>query len=257
MVSQPSWLSRNEIFRSTPVTVTIIALWMVGFLADFLTVPWAPLFAFDPAHPITSVTGLVTYPLAGGGGLFGLLLNSLVLWWFGGSLERSWHSRSYLLFLVVTTIAAALVWEIGLWGFKLGLMPLATPWLLLSSTVVAWAWLNPGQTIMLWFVLPLQARWLAWLDIALLYFTFPTMVTNNGLLRLALGLFALGGVGAAWLFTQHRRTWGWIPRKSTPKQPGRLHHPASHPFGGLRRLWQEYQRRRRIAHLQKTIKFDD
>ena len=135
-----------------------------------------------------------------------------------------------------------------------------TPWMMISSVIVAWAWLNPEQTILFWFVLPLKAIWIGWLDIVLLYFLFPSSRGVAGWPVFILGFFALGGVGVALGYDWYRRKWGWIPRNRAPKQPSRnkpIRHPSSTPWGLLTRPLREWQRRRRIAQLQRTFRFED
>jgi hypothetical protein len=132
---------------------------------------------------------------------------------------------------------------------------LASPWLLISTTVVAWAWLNPEATVLFFFVIPMKAKWIGWLDIALLYFMFPPHI---GALQFILGFFALGGVAVAYGYTRYRQVWGWIPRR--PKEPATrrsLRHPAANPFQALLRPFREWQRRRRIAYLKRTFHLDD
>jgi hypothetical protein len=112
---------------------------------------------------------------------------------------------------------------------------------------------------MFWFVLPLKAKWIGWLDIALLYFLFPLGQGVAGPAIFILGFFALGSVAVAYAFARYHRDWAWILRSDYRQKPNRrvLRHPSSTFFGSLTRPWREWQRRRRIAYLQKTIRFDE
>ncbi len=255
---QQGWTRGQEFFRSTPATVVIIALWVVVFLAAIITS--GSIFHFLEYNPFSmpnAITGLVTYPLIIGG-IINLLINGLMLYWFGGSLERGWGTRTYVLFLLAANVAAALLWTLGCALFG-GLAILASPWLMISSVIVAWAWLNPEQTILFWFVLPLKARWIGWLDIVLLYFLFPSSQGVGGWRFFLLGFFALGGVGVAIGYDWYRRKWGWIPRRPRESKPSRrvIRHPSSTPLGVMMRPVREWQRRRRIAKLERTFNFDD
>jgi len=249
-----------DFFRDMPVTKTILLLWVVGFLSSFFfNLPIDNWLAFDPYHAPNLFTGLVTYPLIIHG-VINLLFSGLMLYWFGGSLERSWDSRNYLLFLLVVDAVAALVWYGGLALFSDPGLVIGTTnaWMMIAAVIVAWAWTNPNETILFWFVLPLQARWVGWLTIVLLYFSYAGMA-DAGPWRILLGLFALGGVGAARAYVWYRRQWGWVPRRHTPRPAHTrvIRHPSSTLLGALTRPYREWQRRRRIAYLQKTIMLGD
>ena len=249
-----------EFFREIPVTKAIILLWAINFLLVFVGAPIDFWLAFDPVRWPNAITGLVTYPLMVGG-IIGLLINGLMLYMFGGSLERSWGARAYVLFLLAVDIVAALCWFGGLWlfGEPMAVTGTLSAWMMLAAVIVAWAWLNPDETIMFWFVLPLQARWIGWLTIVLLNFSYASQAAVSGIARILLGFFALGGVGTAWAYVWYRRRWGWIPRR--PATPSRrrnvIRHPSSTLLGALSRPWREWQRRRRIAYLQRTIVLGD
>lgn len=250
-------LAEHAWFRTTPVTVTIIICWVVMFFVGIVVPRAVAWLAFTPRLP-NLVTGLITYPLAvTPGDILSVAFGGLALYWFGGSLERIWGSRTYLLFLLAANAAAALLWEGALLLLLRGFAPLAGVWLLVSTVVVAWAWINPEETILLWFILPLKAKWVGWLTIAGLFFFQPTSVTSDPLRILMLGPFTLGGVAVALAYDWYRRRWGWIPRRPRAKPTRALRHPASHPLNALLRPFREWQRRRRVAHLQRTFKLDD
>lgn len=250
-----------EFFRELPVTKIILAIWALNFLASLLGAGAVNAFLdYMPGKIPNGITGLFTYPLAMGINFFGLLFGGLMLWQFGGSLERSWTSRNYVLFLLSSSAAAALLWTLGVWLFTQNLAPaaLSGPWMMIASVIVAWAWLNPEQTIMIWFILPVQAKWIAWATIAFLYLLMPLSVVGTSPLILVLGVFALGGVAVAYVWTWYQHNWAWIPRKAKPKPSARtLRHPSSTWGGAMLRPFREWQRRRRIAQLEKTFQWDD
>lgn len=256
-VPQSNWAQGQDFFRDIPVTKIIIVIWAVTTLLGYIAGRYLDYLTFQPVFPFF-LTGLVTYSLVMVG-IINLLIGGFVFWMFGGSLERGWGSRTYLLFLLVSNIVAALFWALGVWLVTGDLAKLATPWLMLSSVVVAWAWINPEETIMLYFVLPLQAKWVGWLSIIILYFTFPSMVRASGWQFLVLGFFSLGGVAVALGYDWYRRKWAWIPRRreQAPQRKNIIRHPSSTPVGALLRPFREWQRRRRIGQLQRTFNFDD
>lgn len=260
---QPTWSRQNEFFRATPITVTVIGIWILCFLISAVGFPLlVRLFAFLPTQIPNVVTGFFTYPLvmpagSGASGIINLLFAGLMLFMFGGSLERAWGAKGYLYFLIGATLAAALMWELGLLLLFRQLQPLADPWLLIASVVVAWAWSNPEQTILLYFVLPIKARWVGWLTIALLFFSYASMTVGASPLLPIVGVFSLGGVGFALGYIWYQRKWAWIPRQRNKKTSRAITHPSSTSWGSFTRPYREWQRKRRIAHLQRTIHFDD
>ena len=259
-IGQPNWSRKQDFFREIPVTKIILMLWALVFLTTIaIPAPVLRLLAFIPGAMPNTITGLITYPLLifGPGEIINLLISGYMLWLFGGSLERGWGARTYLLLLIAANAAAALLWSLGVFIFSGRLVVLAGPWLMISSVIVAWAWINPEETIMLWFVLPLKAKWIGWLDIALLYFLFPSSQGARGWPVFILGFFALGGVAVAYGYDWYRRRWGWIPRRRQPASRKVIRHPSSTPFGAALRPFREWQRRRRIARLQRSFHLDD
>lgn len=261
---------RGPFWSTIPVTKAVIGLWLLAFLIDHMFImPVLNWLAFTPFAFPQALTGLLTYPFAiRGMGIFGLLMSGLVFYWFGGSLERSWGPRRFIVFLLATNVAAAILWALGLFLLVrppfVNAMPViivSGSWFMISSVVAAWAWLNPDETILLFFILPMRSRWVGWLTIAGLGLLLPygVLAGRQPALIPVLGLFALGGVGVAYLYTEYQRKWGWIPRRKKtpqPKQP-RLRLSSSSWWARVTRPFREWQRRRRVAHLQRTIKFDD
>ncbi len=239
-----------------PVTMTILVIWAIVFVLSLLGLGkvLGQFLVFDFRVP-NIVTGLATSPLLIGIDPFSLLISAFMLYSFGGSLERDWGTQKYLAFLLLTNIAVILSWEICLRIFAGGFDAMSTSWLMMSSIIVAWAWLNAQQTLLFWFVLPMKAIWIGWLTIFIQFISLPLAYFRPNPLLPIQGIFALGGIGAAILFVKYQREWGWIskPSRSNAARSSRL--PNSKP-GGVS-AFQEWQRRRRIAKLQRTIRFDD
>jgi membrane associated rhomboid family serine protease len=138
---------------------------------------------------------LVTFPLVNSD-LLNLLFSVLWLWMAGGSLERSWGSITYgffvLLVILVTGIAMAFVGRILTIPFTVeGL------WLPLVGITWAWAALYPDREILFFGIIPLKAIWLAWIDIALTFFSFLKVHPYFGPL---VGLASLSGIAVVYLF---------------------------------------------------------
>jgi len=125
---------------------------------------------------------LVTYAFIGFGGPSPwILLELLVVYWFGQDVRaRLGRRRFWVLILEAATgaaVAAALV-QIAA-GAALGGSPTALPFqlmqgqrVLLAVLVAAFATLAGDATILLFFVLPLRARWFLWLGVLLAFVAY-------------------------------------------------------------------------------------
>ena len=178
-----------------PVTWAVIAANAVSFVVTF--VGGGALrgsLVFHTATAAAAPWSVLTYPLVASGGILWVLLGGYMLWMFGGSLERGWGARDYIGFLVLVSATTAL----GLWvGASLtgeG-AALAGPGMLLAGAVVAWSAINPAERLLLYFAIPIEARWLGVASVVLVAFSFP----------FPLGLFALAGLGAAWWYVRRGR----------------------------------------------------
>ena len=267
-VRQTSWGGGNNFFRTIPVTKYVIIAMVAVFFLSLIGQQWAMFYlAYLPFTFPQAITGLATYPLAVGSDILGVFLNGLMLFWFGGGMERQWGSRTYLLFLIGAGVCAALLWLAGnalLAVFAPGSLQdfgMAGPWLTISSLVVAWVLYNPGQTVLLWFVLPIKAKWIGWATVIMVYLLYPYYnLVGPSPLILILGFFALGGVIFAYFFVWYQRQWAWIARQkrtSSRASHSTIRHPSSGLLAGILRPWREWQRRRRVAKLNRTFRIDD
>lgn len=178
-----------------PVTWLLILATAVTFLLTFVGAGgWAAGLAFYtrawPAAPWSAVT----YPLLGSRHPLWLLIGAYMMWLFGGSLERGWGRRDYVLFMAL----AAAVPALALWAGDAvtgRATALAGQWLLLAAVVVAWATLNPHERLLVYFVLPIQARWLGIVAAGLVVFSF----------HFPLGVFAVTGCALAWWYASGGR----------------------------------------------------
>ncbi len=223
-----------------PITWVVIGVNLLTFLAAFVRVAYVEAtFAFAATEFLSRPWTAVTYPLVAPLNVVSVAFSAYLFWLFSGSLERSWGSRDYLVFLLLITVAPAL----GLWvvfiltGQSLQLIGL---WLPVSATVVAWATINPYERIMLYFVIPLEARWLGVLAAGLVFFG----------IRFPFGLFALAGCGIAWWYAQggKYRLWSFSRgRTSAPTPRLRTRRFTLNPVEALRR----WRRKRQFARLLK------
>lgn len=247
------WGGRRSDFP--PLTTGLVALNVVSFLAGFflkgsIANPAVWLALSSSSFPILPWT-LATWAVVPGTDLFGIIFGALWLWWIGSSLERSWGTRQFGLFLLATTVASGLaVWLAATFVFRI-------PFILLGLTVataaptLAWCWLNRHQTVVFSFLFPIPALWLGWITLAFAWYSVGAM---NG--QPFLGIFALAGPALAWFWV--RRGVGrvrWAPRKGSNL---RFEDFDRTPGGGRENpqgnWWDRLKRRSRDKRLERMFR---
>jgi membrane associated rhomboid family serine protease len=89
----------------------------------------------------------------------GLIFAGLALFWFGRDLAHAWGPFRFLASYLGLGAATGLVVSLLGFGFRpLLLEPHIGPWPLVSSLIVAWAFLHPHRDVLVYFVLPLRGR---------------------------------------------------------------------------------------------------
>ena len=151
----------------------IIMMYAAGFVMSlFNPYFYVQYLALDAAAILRGqvwriVTFLVCPPQSGV--LFALL--AMYLYYsIGSTLERVWGTFRFNMFFFMGVlghiIAAFLVY--GVTGFSVPM----SPYYLNESLFLAFALLYPDFQVMLFFVLPVKMKWLAWLDVAFLVLEF-------------------------------------------------------------------------------------
>ncbi len=110
-------------------------------------------FAFAPSEVLTRPWGALTYMFVHGG-MMHLLMNMLVLFFFGPPLESRWGSREFIKFYLIC----------GLGGVALSFV-FASAWIVGASAAIyglmlAFAMTWPEAPIYIWGVFPVKAKWL-------------------------------------------------------------------------------------------------
>lgn len=231
--------SLTQLPGSCPITWSVIGANAVTFVVAFVGggALWEP-FIFRASGILDAPWSILTYPLIGAGGIVWVLLGGYMMWLFGGSLERAWGAADYVRFLILITVATAL----GLW---VGAMLLGRPAFLagvgmpLAAATVAWAAINPSERLMLYFVLPIEARWLGLGAAVLVFFSFPFPI----------GVFALAGCAVAWWYVRTGRYFlsGGSPRMRA-RRPGQPERRAPlNPFA----LYRRWRLKRQFTRLMR------
>jgi membrane associated rhomboid family serine protease len=201
-----------------PVTKILIGICVVAFLFDLLFAQTGILGAFvqtiafqSPGWLLRPWT-LVTYPAMTSGAI-NLLFACVMLWMFGGSLERAWSSRVYAWFFVIISAITALSLAVASFLTNLPVSLLGI-WMPLSAITVAWASLNPEVEILLMFVLPVKAKFVGYATAAVVAWSFAWNSNYPSPYNLIFAVFSLGGCVAAWRYVHLR--WAAPSRPRTP-----------------------------------------
>ncbi len=159
--------------RSSPDLAAMLALWPIG---DQSFEPWQPL-----SYGFLHIE------------LDHLLLNMFALWMFGADLERVWGHARFVVLWLASVVAAGLTQLV-----VDALLGVGAPTLGASGGVfgllLAFALLFPTRRVLVFFVVPMQARWFA-----LLYGLIELFQGVWGLQSGVAHFAHLGGMLGAWL----------------------------------------------------------
>ncbi len=260
-----------------PVTMTLLVANIVTFLVAFFSPtaarPLLELFGtFSTLSALHAPWTFLTFPLVSLPPIsFWRILTWVFFWLSGGSLERGWGSARFAAFFFAVTLVSSLSLFVGSLLTHIAVPFLNDLVLPLTGLIVAFCMLNPEQEIMLYFF-PVRARYVA------LIVTVWTYLNYGGILGPWLGLFALGGILAAYLYVRFARPWTDIgtyrPRPRRPSSgPDLRIYPSPSKFstrpsatldGSPRRgpldvagRWKDYQERKRLEKLWKNSGFTD
>lgn len=208
-----------------PVTKTVAVICGLLYLLLALIPVAGALIGFLTLNPGTGFFmpwTLITYPFFNGSlrEFISIIFSLLWLWFIGGSLERNWGSKTYGLFLFLTTLVTGVAISL------IGLIHLAPNtivyglWLPLVGLTWAWAEISPDQEVLFWGIIPLKAKWLAWISAAIVFFSFfQRGFTFPG--KILFGLASISGIAVVYLFTgkgplaRGYRYWAWQRKMSS------------------------------------------
>lgn len=204
-MSEFSYRLRRFLYQEfIPVTKAVALLSGVIFLLAAIfpgagMIKW--FLALDPVLGFFRPWTMVAFPLFNGGAFefLTVIFGILWLWFIGGSLERNLGSKTYGLFLFLATLVTGV--SFSLLGF-VQLIPsnlIYGLWLPLTGLTWAWAKLEPDRELLFWGLVPIKARWLAWITAAITFFNYSLRVSS--LLGILSGLAAVSGIAVAYLFT--------------------------------------------------------
>lgn len=191
------------------LVITNLVIW-VGFVLILQGVilkntMFFDLFALVPAKVITEfwVWQVFTYMFLHTTGVFHVLFNMLVLWWFGAELEARWGSRFFLTYYLVCGIGAGFVYLIGTLIYYLATgqaIVMAAPLVGASGAtyglLLAYGILFGERVIYFMMLFPMKAKFFT------LIIGFVELVTllDSGMGSQVANLAHLGGIAVGFVF---------------------------------------------------------
>lgn len=175
------------------------------------------LVPYDVVHHLF-VWQLATYMFLHGG-VWHIAFNMIALWFMGPPLEKLWGTAKFLRFYFITGIGA------GISTTAVGpnsLIPTIGASGAIYGIILAYGVLFPRQTLLIWGIIPIEARFLA-LIMGVMAFWFSLTAPGSGVANIA----HLGGMLFGWLYLRGPR---W-PRM---------------PFGDSYRRWRQKRLRRKF-----------
>lgn len=188
--------------------IAILATLLVTFSLQFFSAT-ALLPALLRLTPLAWQKGffwqLATYPFVGAGtpGIW-FLLGLLFLYWFGrdvfAGLGRRHFWRLVMLAAVLSAVLAVAVDALG-GGSAASFTLMQGQWMLMSIFVAAFATANPRATILLFFILPIEARWFLGLEILFAFMGFLSTKDLPGFLGIC------AAVGITYTYVRSGGRW--------------------------------------------------
>ncbi|MBI4364701.1 MAG: rhomboid family intramembrane serine protease [Candidatus Latescibacteria bacterium] len=131
------------------------------------------------------------------GGLLHIAFNLLALWMFGSELESLWGTRRFMRFYFITGIGAAIISTLVTPSSPIPIIGASGA---IYGLLAAYGLLFPDRVILLYFVLPIRAKYLV-LILGLVTFWSSVSAVGGGVAHVA----HLGGMVFGWLYLRGPR----------------------------------------------------
>jgi membrane associated rhomboid family serine protease len=215
--SMTPWVKRLLIAN----TAVFLAVFV---LENIARIPVLPYLAFRPRDFLTTPWTVLTYSFVHQG-IWHLLGNLLVLFFFGAPLENRWGSRDFIRFYLLGVAGGALLTV--LFYFLQPALAVVGASAGTFALMVAFAMIWPDMEIHVWGIFPIKAKWLVGIFVGINVLMLWT--PSNGVAVLA----HLGGAVAAAVYL--KSPWapsGWGDVPSTPRKRQQKRGMALVPWGG-------------------------
>jgi membrane associated rhomboid family serine protease len=148
------------------------------------------LFAFHPATALSQPWSFVTYQFLHAEP-FGLFFGTLILYILGTALESEWGTGEFTAFWLVSSLGASLA------ALVTGNLIVSGGVITGASMLFAYAFLFPDMQFLMFFVIPVKVKWLAWLALGGLLWGFVQAAAAG---QPGAGFVQITGAGAGFLF---------------------------------------------------------
>jgi Der1-like family len=233
--------------------LVFVGLILVAFIAGFVFPDpefWFKI-AFAPAKFASQPWSILTYPFAFAQqmGPFALLFMAVWLFSVGGQVENDLGQPKYVGILVLFTVLPAIFMAMGTLIVGQSGM-LAGPFALVAALTVMWATRNPLATVMIFGLVPVQARWIGVASAATIFFgTSPALAPFAGIPMIL-----------AWAFAANKLPLQYAkPRSDRPTERYRKHPKEDdNYFADVKRREKEREERERLRKLfEGSLKDED
>ncbi len=189
-------MSKGNFVQEIMRTRRIVSVTLIGLIVILFLLGWgiqrdiSSLLAFNTLTSAAKPWQILTYVFVPSYDLIGVLFASFWMWNIGTVVERDQGSPRFAAILGIYTVLAALC----LWlGSAITGIPgvLVGAWGILSCVTVLWGTRYPNMTTLFMFVIPIKAKWLALLSVALVFFgSHPALAVFAALPLILAALFA-------------------------------------------------------------------
>lgn len=185
------------------------------------------LFALVPARVITDfwVWQIFTYMFLHATGVFHILFNMLVLWWFGAELELRWGPRFFLIYYLVCGAGAGFIYLLGTVTYYLitgHVLAMAAPLVGASGAtyglLLAYGLLFGERIIYFMMLFPMKARYFVMIMGGVELVTMMDSGQGSSVANLA----HLGGIVAGFLFLNIVARWRTRATSASSKRGRKL-----------------------------------
>jgi membrane associated rhomboid family serine protease len=190
------------------VKVLIITNIAIYFAQEFVGFPSTHLFGLVPYKVLYeyALWQVVTYMFLHGG-LMHVGLNMLMLWMFGVQLERLWGSKEFVQYYLITGIGAGII---NIVFTPTSVIPTIGASGAIFGLLLAYGVTFPNNIIMLYFIIPIKAKYLVILG-ALLELLMMRSSPVDGVAHFA----HLGGIAVGFIYIKTRPLFDKAYRKAS------------------------------------------
>ena len=225
------------------ITIASLIFWW-GLAGSRSVVSAASAFEFASGDWYSRPWTLIAYVLVSWD-LIGVLAICIGFYYFAGAIERSWGTAKYGTFMGILVVLCPLSLWLGYLatGSETILTSFGLP---LACAVVAFATLYPRQQILVWAIIPIQARWIGW-------FTAVATVFYYGRGAPIVGLSAGLPIIFAWAVAGRKLKLPRLPQR----RPRSVRDPDYHGLDVRRREDVEAERRKLKELFERSFGDED